>query len=54
MLMHLNSIILHVNVPVLSLNIYSTYPSSSFKFDDWALAVCLRLSSYINISVDMK
>lgn len=54
MLMHLNSMILHVSVPVLSLNMYSTCPNSSFKLDDWAFAHYWRLSSYIQISVLMK
>lgn len=31
----LYSIILAVRVPVLSENIYSTYPNSSFKLEDW-------------------
>lgn len=30
----LNSIILHVSVPVLSEKMYSIYPSSSFKLED--------------------
>lgn len=32
----LNSIILQVRVPVLSEKMYSTWPSSSFRFVDWA------------------
>ena len=46
----LNSIILQVNVPVLSENTYSTYPSCSFKFEDYARIYTYYSSSYIIIS----
>ena len=49
-----NSMTLHVRVPVLSENTYSTCPSSSFKFDDCTRAGMSIVVSYILISYDMK
>ena len=46
----LNSIMLHVRVPVLSENTYSIYPSSSFKLLDYAFISVPVSSSNMLIS----
>lgn len=45
-----NSITLQVRVPVLSENMYLTWPSSSLMLEDWLLINKFCFSSYISMS----
>ena len=48
----LNSMILHVNVPVLSEKMYSIYPSSSFRFEDCTIVGVMIVSPLSSTQVN--